>query len=292
MGGEERAKTRHAIPRASLAFRRRQASKSCCGSQDHNRRLYVFLALRSSYMANHTSLGTMKYSIAKAVLPDDVVRHNLSSAQQRKHRTLTLPSNVTMDKAREYWENLSYNPKLKAVTKEFKSSHFCMADPTIQRYRDISNEGRVWYEERQKQMAGKPKIVLGQGVYEEDESLLSLQESKQEPQQESQQAQVQAESSPALQESQQEPQQEAHAQAESSPALQDSEQEPRQEVAEQAQFSPALQETQQEPQQEAEAQAESSPALQDSQQESQPEVQAQAESSPSESESDPEEKKE
>jgi hypothetical protein len=231
----------------------------------------------------------MKYSIAKAVLPDDVVRHNLSSAQQRKHRTLTLPSNVTMDKAREYWENLSYNPKLKAVTKEFKSSHFCMADPTIQRYRDISNEGRVWYEERQKQMAGKPKIVLGQGVYEEDESLLSLQESKQEPQQESQQAQVQAESSPALQSSQQETQQ---AQAESSPALQDSEQEPQQEAAEQAQFSPALQDSQQEPQQEAEAQAESFSALQDSQQEFQPEVQAQAESSPSESESDPEEKKE
>ncbi|KAF9481176.1 Pet127-domain-containing protein [Pholiota conissans] len=129
------------------------------------------LARSSVALRSTNDEWSMSYSIAKAVLPVEVVRHNLAALEKRKSRTLVLPASVSMEEAKEYWENLSFNPKLKAVTKDFNLMNFALADSGIQKFRNVSKEGRMLYEELQRRQEGKPKIVLGQGVYEEEESL-------------------------------------------------------------------------------------------------------------------------
>lgn len=113
----------------------------------------------------------MEYKICKAALPLDVLMHRLQTTEARKVRPFVLPSTVALQDAKAYWENLSYNPKLALNTKEFKLSNFTVADPHIEKFREVSREGRLLYKELQRRQEGKPKIVLGQGVYEEEESL-------------------------------------------------------------------------------------------------------------------------
>ncbi|KAF8964217.1 mitochondrial protein Pet127-domain-containing protein [Flammula alnicola] len=125
-------------------------------------------ALRST-----TQKWTMKYSISEVVLPKDIIKNNLKSLEQRKSRTLVLPTSVALDDAKEYWEKLNYSNQLIAAEdlKEFRPEAFTIATAQVQRYRDLAREGRALYKELERRQAGKPKIVLGQGVYEEEESL-------------------------------------------------------------------------------------------------------------------------
>ena len=113
----------------------------------------------------------MEYKIFKAALPHEVLMHRLQTTEARKTRQLVLPSTVSLQDAQAYWESLSYNPKLAIDTKEFKLSNFIVAGPNIEEFREVSREGRLLYKELQRRQEGKPKIVLGQGVYEEEESL-------------------------------------------------------------------------------------------------------------------------
>ena len=113
----------------------------------------------------------MEYKIFKAALPHEVLMHRLQTTEARKTRQLVLPSTVSLKDAQAYWESLSYNPKLALNTKEFKPSNFIVAGPNIEEFREVSREGRLLYKELQRRQEGKPKIVLGQGVYEEEESL-------------------------------------------------------------------------------------------------------------------------
>jgi len=113
----------------------------------------------------------MEYKIYKAALPKEVIMYRLQTAETRKTRLFVLPSSVALEDAQKYWEGLSYNPKLALNTKEFKLSNFTIADPGIEKFREVSREGRLLYNELQRLQQGKPKIVLGHGVYEEEESL-------------------------------------------------------------------------------------------------------------------------
>jgi hypothetical protein len=91
----------------------------------------------------------------------------------RKKRTLTLPSSVKLSEAKNFWKNLVFHhrkdeeaePKDTMQPQDF-TTHLTSA---VERYRALSREGRLHTEKMAREEAGRPKIVLGSGVYVPEE---------------------------------------------------------------------------------------------------------------------------
>lgn len=91
----------------------------------------------------------------------------------RKKRTLVLPSSVTSEDAEKYWENLVFHqregeedvPKAAFRPEGFTS----VLSVPVEKYRELSREGRLYTEKLAREEAGRPKIVLGVGVYTPEE---------------------------------------------------------------------------------------------------------------------------
>lgn len=91
----------------------------------------------------------------------------------RKKRTLALPSSVALHEAEKYWDSLVFHQREgkedvpKAV---FRPEAFTtQLSLVVEKYRELSREGRLHTEKMAREEAGRPKIVLGEGVYVPEE---------------------------------------------------------------------------------------------------------------------------
>ncbi|KAJ3515386.1 hypothetical protein NLJ89_g1789 [Agrocybe chaxingu] len=141
-----------------------------CVKLDH--RLDNELVKASVAMRAVTEAWTVDYEIMRPHLSEEEVRIDLSGLNQRKMRSLVLPSSVPLEDAEQYWTNLSFNKVMsKEDAKIFRPESFSLATAAIERYRELAREGRLISQRLESELAGRPKIVLGEGIYEEEESL-------------------------------------------------------------------------------------------------------------------------
>jgi hypothetical protein len=95
----------------------------------------------------------------------------------KKKRVFVLPSNIsTMDEGRKFWESLNFSNKLDKAesAKVFRPESFTLATALVEKYRQLSRQGRVLSQQMEQAEAGRPKIVLGRGLYEADEDWAEL----------------------------------------------------------------------------------------------------------------------
>lgn len=87
----------------------------------------------------------------------------------RKKRTMTLPSSVSPEEAEKYWDSIVFHRREggEDVPKApFRPEGFTtQLTPNVERYRELSREGRLHTEQMAREEAGRPKMVLGEGVY-------------------------------------------------------------------------------------------------------------------------------
>jgi len=112
----------------------------------------------------------------RSTLGSEDLKAGLRMVEKRKNRQHVLPSDVPLEGAEEYWKSLNYNTARQLVpdgedAKVFRPEQFVLANDAVERFREVSREGRKISEEMEKAHAGLPKIVLGHGVYEEEEGL-------------------------------------------------------------------------------------------------------------------------
>jgi len=116
---------------------------------------------------------TIKYNIGISYQSDGAIYSDYEQVMARKKRTLTLPSSVSPEQAEKYWDNLVFHrrgdeenvPKAPFRPESFTTQ----LTPNVERYRELSREGRLHTEQMAREEAGQPKIVLGEGVYVPDE---------------------------------------------------------------------------------------------------------------------------
>lgn len=91
----------------------------------------------------------------------------------RKKRVLVLPSNVPFEEAEKYWDNLVFHRKgdEEDVPKAaFRPEAFTtQLSPKVEQYRELSRKGRLYTEKMDREEAGRPKYVLGEGVYDPED---------------------------------------------------------------------------------------------------------------------------
>ena len=113
--------------------------------------------------------GTIKYNIGISTQPDSEIYSDYGLVMARKKRTLALPTSVAPKEAERFWENLVFYqregeegmPKV-AFQPEAFTTQLSLA---VEKYRELSREGRLHTERMAREEAGRPKIVLGEGVY-------------------------------------------------------------------------------------------------------------------------------
>ena len=91
----------------------------------------------------------------------------------RKKRMMILPSSVSPNQAEEYWNNLVFHQGAEdedVFKAPFRPENFTtQLTLNVEKYRELSREGRLHSEQMAREEAGRPKIVLGEGVYVPDE---------------------------------------------------------------------------------------------------------------------------
>jgi hypothetical protein len=128
------------------------------------------------FSLSERNTGTVEYQIMRSTLGPEDLKASLRLVEKRKNRQHVLPSDVPLEGAEEYWKSLNYNTARQLVpdgedAKVFRPDQFVLANDAVERFREVSREGRKFSEETEKAHAGLPKIVLGHGVYEEEEGL-------------------------------------------------------------------------------------------------------------------------
>lgn len=117
----------------------------------------------------------MKYNIGISYQPDSEIYADYEQVMTRKKRTMILPSSVSPEQAEKYWDNLVFHRRgdEEDVPKAaFRPENFTtQLTLNVEKYRELSREGRVHTEQMAREEAGRPKMVLGEGVYvpEEDD---------------------------------------------------------------------------------------------------------------------------
>jgi hypothetical protein len=112
--------------------------------------------------------GTITYNIGISSQPDGEIRADYRHVMSRKKRTLVLPSSVAFDEAEKYWENLVFHQRANKSHDEsrvFRPEAFTTDTGSVERYRELARAGRLLSEQLAREEAGRPKIVLGEGVY-------------------------------------------------------------------------------------------------------------------------------
>jgi len=114
----------------------------------------------------------MTYNIGMSSQSDSEIRSDYRQVMSRKKRTLVLPSSVTFEEAEKYWENLVFHQRageLEDMPKVFRPEGFTTVTTSVEKYRELARAGRLLSEGLAREEAGRPKIVLGEGVYVPEE---------------------------------------------------------------------------------------------------------------------------
>jgi len=128
---------------------------------------FVSHAMRYPWIDNCP--GKVIYKISRVSLSDFEIRTDYKHFMQRKKRSLVLPSGVSLEDAEKFWASLNFGNKTPEEVKLFRPESFTLANAAIERYRELAREGRALTEKMETEVAGQPKIVLGEGVYKGDE---------------------------------------------------------------------------------------------------------------------------
>ncbi|KAF8809570.1 Pet127-domain-containing protein [Phlegmacium glaucopus] len=115
---------------------------------------------------------TMTYNIGISSRPDSEIRSDYKHTMNRKKRTLILPSSVPFAEAEKYWENLVFHQRageFDDVPRTFRPEGFTTVSTSVEKYRELARAGRLLTERLAREEAGRPKIVLGEGVYVPEE---------------------------------------------------------------------------------------------------------------------------
>ena len=86
----------------------------------------------------------------------------------RKKRTLVLPASVAPDDAEKFWESLVFHEREgveDGPKAAFRPEGFTTITTSVEKYRELARAGRLDTEKLAREEAGRPKIVLGSGVY-------------------------------------------------------------------------------------------------------------------------------
>lgn len=116
--------------------------------------------------------GTITYNIGISSQPDSEIRADYRLVMSRKKRTLVLPSSVPFDEAEKYWENLVFHQRANESKDEprvFRPEAFTTETTSVEKYRELARAGRLLSEKMAREEAGRPKIILGEGVYVPEE---------------------------------------------------------------------------------------------------------------------------
>ncbi|KDR82737.1 hypothetical protein GALMADRAFT_845001 [Galerina marginata CBS 339.88] len=111
----------------------------------------------------------INYQIYRVKLSEDEIRSDYKMFLQHKKRTLVLPSDIPLEKAEEFWASLNFGNKLpEGQAKLFRPEAFSLATSSVEKYRELAREGRLFSSQLEASLAGRAKVVLGHGVYEEE----------------------------------------------------------------------------------------------------------------------------
>jgi len=127
---------------------------------------------------------TMVYNIGISSQPDAEIRSDYTQTMGRKKRTLVLPSSVPSHEAEKFWESLVFHQRaneLKDEPRVFRPEGFTTVTASVEKYRELARAGRLFSEELARKEAGRPKIVLGEGVYVPEEDELEVAAMQSEP---------------------------------------------------------------------------------------------------------------
>jgi len=123
-------------------------------------------------MRSTESKWTINYNIGISIQPDSEIQSDYEQVMDRKKRTLVLPSSVEASGAEKYWESLVFHQRESEedVPKvAFRPEAFTTVSLPVDKYRELAREGRLHTEKMARKEEGRPKIVLGQGVYVPEE---------------------------------------------------------------------------------------------------------------------------
>jgi len=121
----------------------------------------------------------MTYSIGISSRPDHEIRSDHKQTMGRKKRTLILPSSVSFAEAEKFWESLVFHQRageLEDAPRAFRPEGFTTVSASVEKYRELARAGRLLTERLTREEAGRPKIVLGEGVYVPEEDDLNLEQ--------------------------------------------------------------------------------------------------------------------
>jgi hypothetical protein len=117
--------------------------------------------------------GTIKYSIGISYQAESEIYSDYEQVMARKKRMMILPSSVSSNQAEEYWNNLVFHRRAEdedVFKAPFQPENFTtQLTLNVEKYRELSREGRLYSEQLAREEAGRPKIVLGEGVYVPDD---------------------------------------------------------------------------------------------------------------------------
>lgn len=116
--------------------------------------------------------GTISYNVGISSQPDGEIRSDYRHVMGRKKRTLVLPSSVSFNEAEKYWENLVFHRRageMEDMRRVFRPEGFTTVTASVEKYRELAREGRLFSEKLAREEAGRPKTVLGEGVYVPEE---------------------------------------------------------------------------------------------------------------------------
>jgi hypothetical protein len=126
------------------------------------------LSDHSRYKSHARTKGTIKYNIGLSTETDSEIQSDYQQVMTRKKRTLVLPSSVPFEDAEKYWENLVFHQRKggeDAPKAAFRPEGFTTVSVAVEKYRELARAGRLDTERLAVEEAGRPKIVLGEGVY-------------------------------------------------------------------------------------------------------------------------------
>lgn len=105
----------------------------------------------------------MAYEITQSTLPQEVIHAKFEKLEGRKKRSHVLPSSVSLDEAQEYWDSILFHKRDddEGPTVKPSADDFTLANTAIERYRQLSRNGRLYSQKLEKLYTGKPKVVLG-----------------------------------------------------------------------------------------------------------------------------------
>ncbi|TFK73566.1 Pet127-domain-containing protein [Pluteus cervinus] len=119
--------------------------------------------------SSHERPWGVRWSVSWLSKDDEEIRRDFADVQERKFHAWNLPSGVGPEEMAQFWKDLNFNRKPDTPDspefgelENYDPGKFKVPSRSIQKLRLLSRAGRMDTERLELEMAGKPKIVLGE----------------------------------------------------------------------------------------------------------------------------------